>query len=237
MIITIGAFDGFHKGHQILLNTCKNLATSENDWAVISFWPNPGIITGKVQKLLFSLDERNLIAQALDIPKIITLEFNDSFKNLSPENFWNMLKAHVNINGLVLDEDFKFGYKRSGTAEKLATLAENDGVKKISVLKLYDKNNYSSSNARKFILNGEIKNANEILGYPFFIYSRVIKGNQRGRTMNFPTANLEISNLKILPPDGVYSAAVFAKRSTASSSAEGSAASVNTERLWSASAL
>ncbi len=211
MIITIGAFDGFHLGHKILLDTCKNNAVNKNDWAVISFWPNPGIVTGKISGLLFDLEERNLIAQALNVPEIITLNFDDALKNSSPENFWNMLKNKIHVTGLVLGKDFKFGFQRSGSAEKLAMLAKNDGVEKILILELFDKQNYSSSAARKFIINGKIKDANKILGYPFFIYNHVIKGNQRGRTMNYPTANLNFSREKIIPSDGVYSAAVLVK--------------------------
>ena len=212
MLVTIGAFDGFHKGHDELLKVCRSNAIN-NNWGVITFWPHPGVFLKKVDAPLFNIPERELIAKVLGIPNIFIIEFNDKLQNLKPEEFWIMIRNKFNIDGLAIGKDFRFGINCSGDANYLSDLAKADGINKIFILDLYEKNIYSSSNARKNIISGNVKKVNEILGYPFFMISDVITGNQRGRTINFPTANLNISGLRTIPPAGVYSAGVLINNS------------------------
>ena len=108
-----------------------------------------------------------------------------------------------------MGSDFHFGLNRSGTAEYLCELAKSDGINNIFIADLLDKRNYSSSNVRKKILSGDISGASEILGYNWFIISDVIHGSERGRTMNFPTANLNLSGSRIIPAYGVYATALL----------------------------
>lgn len=209
MLITIGSFDGFHKGHAELLRICRENA-SNNDWGVVTFYPHPSEFLHNLKHPLFTLRERELVSKFLGIPKMYVLEFNDELKNLSPEEFWALLRKKFNVDGLVMGSDFHFGLNRSGNAEMLSELAKSDGVNKIFIAELVDKKIYSSSNVRSKILAGDVEGAREILGYNWFMISDVIHGTERGRTMKFPTANLNLSGNKIIPAYGVYASALLA---------------------------
>ncbi len=208
MLITIGSFDGFHKGHAELLEICRKNAVN-NDWGVVTFYPHPSEYLHNLKHSLFTLKERELVRKFLGIPKMFVLEFNEALRNLSPEKFWGLLREKFNVDGLVMGSDFHFGCNRSGSAEYLGKLARLDGINKVFIADLYEKNIYSSSNARKKIASGDVIGASEILGYNWFMISDVIHGCERGRTMNFPTANLNLSGSRIIPAYGVYSTALL----------------------------
>lgn len=207
MLITIGAFDGFHRGHEQLLDICR---ANSNDWAVLSFWPHPGEFMGRLTHSLFTLTEREFIRRVIDIPNMYNLRFNEGLMNLSPEKFWQLIHSRFKITGLVMGSDFHFGHDRSGSAEYLKRLAESSGLHNIHIAGLLNKGMYSSSRVREQITAGRVKTAREILGYPFFIMSKIIHGSERGRKMNLPTANLNLAANKLLPPYGVYAALVIA---------------------------
>ena len=208
MLITIGAFDGFHKGHEELLRVCTE-HSQNNDWAVVTFYPHPAQFMNKFSRSLFTLKEREFICKMLHIPNLYVLKFDENLKHLTPKEFWQLLNDKIKIDGIVIGSDFHFGYKRVGDAKYLETLAKKQGINNIYIIDVLNKAAYSSSIVRTKISEGDINSANEILGYPWFMIGNVIHGNGRGHTMNFPTANLNISNDKIIPPDGVYSAAVL----------------------------
>lgn len=203
MLITIGAFDGFHRGHSRLFALCRENSGSDG-WAVVTFNPHPAQFLGRI-KTLFTSRERSIIGSLIGIPKMYVFTFDNDFMRMTPEKFWHLLKSNINVDGLVLGKDFRFGYNRDGDAKMLESLARSDGVKKIIIAGLFDKPKYSSSNARELIKNGMTEQVIDVLGYPFFMFSKVIRGNQRGRTMNFPTANIYIDSDRLIPAFGVYS--------------------------------
>lgn len=211
MLITIGSFDGFHKGHAELLDICRKNSHGD-DWGVVTFYPHPSEYLHTLKHSLFTLKERELVRKYLGIPNMFVLAFNEYLKNLSPENFWKLLREKFHVDGLVMGSDFHFGCNRSGSAEYLGKLAGLDGINKVFIADLYEKNIYSSSNARKKIASGDITGTNEILGYNWFMISDVIHGSERGRTMNFPTANLNLTGSKIIPAYGVYATALLINR-------------------------
>ena len=204
MLITIGSFDGFHKGHEKLFEVCRE--NSFNDWGVVTFSPHPAEYMKKLNHSLFTLKERGFLSKVLDISNFLVFEFDEVFKNLKPEEFIDILIKNFNVSGIVAGSDFHFGRERLGSADYLEKLYS----KKIKIIKLnlFDKKIYSSSQAREKIISGDVEGVKKILGYPFFMISDVIHGNERGRTMNFPTANINIKN-RIVPAYGVYSAAVL----------------------------
>ena len=201
MIVTIGAFDGFHKGHAQLLRKCWELAEG-NDWGVISFHPHPHL-----ERTLFSLKERELIRRVLGIPHMYFLEFSTALRRLPPYEFWRLIHERFNVDGLVMGRDFRFGLNRAGNADYLARLARFEGVNKIVIADLANKPGYSSTQIRTLTQSGQVQEAAELLGYPPFMIARILHGNARGRTMSFPTANLDISD-RIAPAEGVYACAV-----------------------------
>ncbi|MBQ6972811.1 MAG: riboflavin biosynthesis protein RibF [Synergistaceae bacterium] len=208
MLITIGAFDGFHKGHRELLRICRENAG--DDWAVVTFEPHPSAFMGRI-KPLFTLRERELIRRVLGVPKMYVLRFDEALMNLSPAKFWRLLRERLNVDGLVVGNDFRFGYGREGNAEALRELAQSDGLTRIIIADVLNKPRYSSSTVRENITAGNVSEAARILGYPFFMMSRVVHGDGRGRTLGFPTANLELQAGRVIPACGVYSSAVFVK--------------------------
>ena len=208
MLITIGSFDGFHKGHAELFRLCREYASSCNNWAVVSFWPHPAEYMHKLSHSLFSLRERELIRRVLGIPNMYILEFSEALRNLPPYEFWRLVRERFGVDGLVMGRDFHFGLNRAGNAEYLSRLARNDGLSRVYVADLMDKPKYSSSQVRKMLSDGNVGAASEILGYPCFMMSKIVHGSERGRTMHFPTANIDITG-RITPADGVYSSAVL----------------------------
>ncbi len=208
MLITIGAFDGFHKGHAKLLELCRKNSVN-NEWGVVTFYPHPSEFMHNLNHPMFTLKERELIRKILGIPNIFVLNFDEELKNLSPEKFWKLLNEKINIDGLVIGSDFHFGKERSGDAKSLENFAMSQNINKILIVDLLNKSDFSSSNIREKILAGDVKQAAEFLGYNWFVIGSVIHGNERGRTMKFPTANINLNADKIIPSYGVYSTAVL----------------------------
>ena len=206
MLITIGAFDGFHKGHAELLRICRENADGSN-WAVVTFHPHPSEFLG-THLSLFTLEEKEFIRRLLNIPNMFVLKFDAELMRMTPKTFWRLLRERLNVDGLVMGSDFRFGHGRAGNAESLREMAISDGVNRVIIADVIRKPEYSSSNVRENITAGKIQEAAKILGYPFFMISRIIHGNERGRTIHFPTANLDIEG-RVIPAYGVYSSAVL----------------------------
>lgn len=206
MLITVGAFDGFHKGHAELLRICRENADGDN-WGVVTFSPHPSEFLG-THHSLFTLEEKEFIRLALNIPHMFVLKFDAELMRMTPKTFWRLLRERLNVDGLVMGNDFRFGHGRAGNAESLRDMAISDGVKRVIISPLFDKPEYSSSVIRENVADGKIQEAAKFLGYPFFMMSRIIHGNERGRTINFPTANLYVGG-RIIPAYGVYSSAVL----------------------------
>ncbi len=206
MLITVGAFDGFHKGHAELLRICRENADGDN-WGVVTFDPHPSEFLG-THRSLFTLEEKEFIRRVLNIPNMFVLKFDAELMRMTPENFWRSLRERLNVDGLVMGSDFRFGHGRAGNAESLRDMAIADGVKRVKIVPLLDKKEYSSSTIRENVSAGKIHEAGKFLGYPFFMMSRIIHGNERGRTIHFPTANLDVSG-RFIPAYGVYSSAVL----------------------------
>ena len=214
--LTIGAFDGFHRGHARLLEETRELAAG-GAWGVVTFHPHPGVLLGSLSATLFTLRERDLIRRLLGVPALLTLRFDEEVRDLSPGDFWRRLKrtferGGLGVGGLVMGGDFRFGRGAEGTAADLAALCRDDGLPaKIVDLLEHGGVRYSSTEARRDILSGDVRRAAEVLGYPWFLWSRVVRGNRRGRTMGFPTANLDLSGTdggRTLPAPGVYAVAL-----------------------------
>ncbi|MCR4819245.1 MAG: riboflavin biosynthesis protein RibF [Fretibacterium sp.] len=215
MIITIGAFDGFHRGHARLLEEARRLSVPAGEsWGAVTFHPHPGVFLGFLKATLFTERERELIRRLLNVPRLFIIQFDQPLQELSPNEFWRKLKKAfqrqgMKIRGVVMGQDFRFGLDQQGTVEDLSTLCRMEGLQAV-VLNLLEHGvtRYSSTEVRQAVASGDVRRATEIMGYPWFLWSRVVGGNHRGRTLGFPTANLEILAGKILPASGVYAAAL-----------------------------
>lgn len=216
-VVTIGTFDGVHCGHKKILEQLVTEAKAINGEAVvITFHPHPRNIVGDTSGvlLLTTLAEKIELLTALNIQHVIVVEFNDEFSNmLADEYITHFLYNKIHPHTLIIGYDHRFGKNRKGNYELLEEYAQrlNFVVKEIpkQVLQL---SAVSSTRIRKALLHNDINVANELLGYHYFFEGIVIKGDQIGRTIGYPTANIQINNTdKLVPSDGVYAVKVFIK--------------------------
>jgi riboflavin kinase/FMN adenylyltransferase len=212
MIAVLGAFDGFHRGHALLLERAREMAPSRDDFGVVTFNPHPGLFLGTLKATLFTPGELELIRLFLGVPRTVELKFDDALANLSPRFFWDFLRERVSVEGVVVGQDFRFAARRSGDADLLGRFCRESAIPFCSVDILKHLNvKISSSSVRAHVSAGRCGPAAEELGYPYFIRAKVVHGLMRGRSLGFPTANLDVPGTKLLPADGVYSVAALAR--------------------------
>ena len=213
MIYALGAFDGFHLGHQRLLDKARKLGAANGEgWGVITFANHPQTLFNRENfRSLFSDGERDLIAGYLGIPKMIKLPFDRMLANMSPSEFVDFLTIKNHVSGLVVGSNFCFGRARTGTPLDLALLCEARGWS-LEVIEpcMIGGETVSSSAVRNLIVRGQIERGTALLGYPFIISGKVIGGDGRGRKLGFATANLLVDHWKVYPARGSYAAYAFA---------------------------
>jgi riboflavin kinase/FMN adenylyltransferase len=212
MIAAIGAFDGFHRGHQKLFAKAREIAERKRDsWGVITFYPHPqSFLTEEPFAVLFTEREKDFLVRKLHIPELIRLPFTRRLAELSPDEFVECLEKKYFLQGVVVGEDFRFGKARSGDAKLMKTLGSRKGwdVDIVGSLRLGNEK-VSSSAVRRMVLAGNVADAGDMLGYPFFVTGNVVRGDGRGQKLGFPTANLHVPPEKIVPDRGVYSGALL----------------------------
>ena len=213
MIAVLGAFDGFHKGHALLLERARAIALPlDLDWGAITFDPHPGLFMGTISTTLFTRRERELIRLFLGVPRIVSLKFNEELARLSPKFFWEFLCDSVDLDGVVVGKDFRFGYRRTGDVVLLEDYCREADVSLVVVDILEHLGvKISSSMIRTHVESGQCELAAKELGYPYFIWAEVVHGLGRGTQLGFPTANLNIPHTKLLPADGVYAVSVLVR--------------------------
>ncbi|MDG1973522.1 MAG: bifunctional riboflavin kinase/FAD synthetase [Flavobacteriaceae bacterium] len=209
-ILTLGTFDGVHKGHQKILKKLNSEANKAKlKSIVLTFFPHPRIVLNPRSslKLINTIKERSELLEKSGIDFLITHPFDKTFSELSPEKFVkNILVDKLKIKKILIGYDHKFGKNRAAGIEDLKKfgLKYDFDVIEISA-KEQNKVTISSTKIRKSIENGDFNKAKSFLGYHFNIEGLVIKGNAIGRTIGFPTANLDVSeDYKLIPKRGVY---------------------------------
>ena len=222
--IALGNFDGIHQGHQLVLQAIIDSLLSGQQAhvypSVVSFTPHPReFFTGGKLELLTPIPEKAELLSSLGIEQLILLPFNQDLAALSPQQFVEqILVKQLQARQISVGSDFRFGYQRKGTGEDLKNIAANFGIK-VHLNSLYqyqDSQNQtvrvSSSLIRQALLKGDMATANTMLGRPYGLSGTVVTGQQLGRTIGFPTANLELPPAKFLPRYGVYSADVLVNK-------------------------
>jgi len=206
--VAIGIFDGVHRGHQYLIQ--QMLATARRLHAtpvVITFFPHPAHVLRPDVKLpyLISLDDRFELLNQLGIKACVVIPFNRSFAKIEPQKFiQDVLVKQLHVKAVFVGEDFMFGRNRSGDISLFEKLGQEHGYEAHGVKALKrGKNAISSTRIRALITEGKLKEASNLLGHPVFTSGKVIRGAQRGRTLGFPTANVDYQS-DIIPPKGVY---------------------------------
>lgn len=215
-VVTIGTFDGVHIGHQTILRKIANEAkTSGGSSILITFWPHPRFILNKDAdklKLLTTFDEKVSLIRELKIDYIVKIAFTKEFSDLSADDFVRkILVEKIGVKKLFIGYDHHFGNNREGNIDFLKSNASDYGFEVEEIARQdIDDIGVSSTKIRDALTNGEIHLANALLGRNYSIGGEVVHGEKRGRSIGFPTANIEIpESYKLLPADGSY--AIFAE--------------------------
>lgn len=206
--ITIGSFDGVHRGHQHLLSTLVARARKEDlQSVVITFWPHPAMFFKRVPNryVLTFPEERTELIKKCGVDRVITLDFNQHLSSLTAEEFLLILKQHTNFNLLITGSNFALGKDRLGDLETLRSLGTRMDFQLETIEpKLAGKTMVSSSQVRQALAAGKVREANALLGRHFMLPGTVVHGENRGSKIGFPTANLEIAPERLIPGKGVY---------------------------------
>ena len=209
-LVTIGVFDGLHTGHQTLIRRLVDKAHAENKLAVvITFFPHPDKVLHNVDDryyLMTSNQRANLILQ-MGVDCVITHPFDDTIRQMRASDFVNQLVDYLKIAELWVGSDFAMGYKREGTVEFLAVQGQEKGFS-ITAIDLIMTGSgdkvIRSSQIRDHLKQGDVDTVREWLGRGYAVIGEVVHGEKRGRTIGFPTANVEVWSEQIIPANGVY---------------------------------
>lgn len=209
-IFTLGTFDGVHIGHQkIIRKLLKQQEKTPAPTVVLTFFPHPRMVLQQDQslKLLNTIEERVELLEKLGIDCLVVHPFDYEFSRLTAEEFVEkVLIQHANIQNIIIGYDHRFGRNRTADIHDLEQFGKQFGfeVTQISA-KEVDEISVSSTKIRNALIEGDITTANTYLGYPYFLTGSVQKGKQLGRSIGFPTANLQLTaDYKLVPKNGVY---------------------------------
>ncbi len=229
--VALGNFDGVHRGHEQVVKpifskqhkTEMRVGNSENSYqsetnnekpdfdhnyaTVVTFNPHPQeFFSGQPRALLTPLSEKVQQLRSLDVEQLVLLPFDRELSCLSPQEFVEIiLVKQLRARSISVGSDFCFGHRRSGTSADLQAIAASFGIEVTIVpLQTFQGERISSSFIRQALLQGDITQANRLLGRPYTIIGQVVQGQKLGRTLGFPTANLQLPPEKFLPRQGVY---------------------------------
>jgi len=208
-VVTIGKFDGRHKGHQKLLRRMLDFRREQGlRTAIFTFDMAPsGVVTGSAPKLITTNQERRNNMEKMGIDYLVEYPFNQEVSHMTPEDFVaKILVGRMGAKAIVAGTDCGFGYKRAGNARLLQELAPKYGYQAVIIEKEQDDHrDISSTYVREELKAGNMEKANELLGEPYAIHGTVVHGNHIGGSLlGFPTANILPPAEKYLPPYGVY---------------------------------
>lgn len=206
--ITIGTFDGVHRGHKKLFTLLKHEAKKLglSPLALVFQIPPKNILNNKLeQSVLIDLKQKKELLKEI---KTVYLDFN-KIKNLSAESFFDLLIKKYKMGAIIVGKDFAFGKNRQGNISFLREKCKQNNIQLFVIdFEEEGQSKISSSRLRAALKAGEISSFNKMLGRPFALEGKIIKGNQLGRKIGFPTANLDISGEQILPR-GVFAVLVY----------------------------
>lgn len=214
-VITTGAFDGVHKGHQKIISRMQEIAAQiVGETIIITFHPHPRKVTSSIPgeiKQLTSLNERIQLLDKAGIDHLVVVPFDYHFSNLTAQAYvQEFLVAHFHPHTIIVGYDHRFGKGRLGNFDLLKTYGQdfNFSVEQINEQLVGDEI-ISSTLIREYLAEKNIGKANQLLGYAYFFEGFIVRGNQIGRTIGFPTANLHINDEeKLIPSNGVYAVRV-----------------------------
>ena len=209
-VVALGCFDGVHVGHSEIISSAVNAAKKNGLTSIVwSFQTPPKSILSEnfnSSYLLTSLTEKKKLMRELQVDILICVPFNEKIAKLSPRNFFkNIIVNRLNAKQIFCGFNYRFGYMGEGDVKLLQSLCDEFGIS-LTVLKeiTIDGITVSSSAIRSYLSNGDLENAQKMLGRPFTLQGKVKDGQHLGRTLGFPTVNQDVPTDKILIKNGVY---------------------------------
>jgi riboflavin kinase/FMN adenylyltransferase len=215
-VITIGTFDGVHRGHQKLIERINQLAKSVNgESIIITFHPHPRIVINpedKSLRLLNTPDEKIALLKSFKVDNLVVVPFSRDFSEQAAEDYiGNFLVKNFHPRIIVIGYDHKFGKDRKGDYSLLESMKFQFGYEMEEIPKeTLEHIGISSTKIRYALLDGKVRLANELLGYNYMLSGTVIRGLQNGRKLGFPTANIHVNDdYKLIPKTGIYAVRVL----------------------------
>ena len=210
MVVATGFFDGVHVGHRLVIQQLTEAAAVRGDESmVVTFWPHPRNVLQKEARslrLLTTLMEKKDILLGLGVDKVEILQFTKDFSSLTTEEYLRMLMERYGTKAILLGYDNRMGCDAKGVDE-VARTAERLGLEVIRTDMVPSEKGYavSSTKIRERLEEGDVEAAAQMLGYRYSLHGVVVAGNRLGRTIGFPTANMQLYEpLKLIPGNGVY---------------------------------
>ncbi len=205
--LTIGVFDGVHRGHQTLIQKLTAGARLDRAPAVVlTFDPHPAtVLAGRAIRLLSTPEERADLLASLGVDFVITHPFDRATSDLTAREFMSQLRDHLGLSHLLIGYDFALGKGREGNAGRLAELGRELGYTVEIVGAVSDESGViSSTEIRKLVAVGNVSEAAKLLGRNYSLAGPVVHGDGRGRHINIPTANIHYPESKLIPANGIY---------------------------------
>lgn len=206
-VVTLGKFDGLHRGHNKLLEKTLELGTQGLETVVFTFDVSPLVRLGtKIKRTILTNSERKVLLEKKGMDCLIECPFVPEVIQMQPEDFVKkILVEQLKAAVLVVGTDFRFGYERRGNVEMLKELGKKYGYQVLVLSKETEGHREISSTwIRETLREGKMERVNDLLGYPYFVQGKVVRGRQLGRTIGLPTINQVPPDEKLLPPFGVY---------------------------------
>lgn len=216
LALSIGIFDGVHIGHQSIIKKLNAIARRKNlESAILTFWPHPRTVFNPNDDLKFlnTIEEKIYLLEKKGVQNLFLKDFDEEFRNLTGEEFVKqVLVEKLNVKHLIIGHDHTFGKNRSGDFSLLQKMSSEYDfeVEQVEAVDFQDKH-ISSTQIRSALLEGNVKEANEMLGYVYSVSGKVVHGKKIGRTIGYPTANIAADPAKLLPKKGAYIVDVFVK--------------------------
>jgi riboflavin kinase / FMN adenylyltransferase len=204
--VAIGSFDGVHLGHHRVLETAR---ASGPVATVITFWPHPRLVLGNRVELLSTLERRLELLEEQQMDEVLVVEFTPELAALEPAEFAESLLRRIGTRTIAVGEDFRFGRRASGDPNLLVQLGFD--VRVVPTLE-----GASSTSVRDLLRTGDVVTAAQLLGRPPELEGTVVLGYQRGGTLGYPTANLDVPPDLLVPAYGIYAGAALGHRAAVS---------------------
>lgn len=210
--VTLGKFDGLHRGHKMLLNQVLRKREEGFRAAIFTFnIPPRNVLKGTKRQMILTNEERALLLKQYKVDILFECPFTKEIAGMDPEQFVKeILLGQMNVGYIAVGSDFRFGHDRAGDIYLLDRLSRKYHFRLLVLAKeQYEGRDISSTYIREILRRGQMELAEELLGYPYFVTGEVVRGKQLGRKLGTPTLNQIPREEKLLPPDGVYASRVY----------------------------